>query len=84
MAAGFDKDGEAVEGLFSLGFGLVEIGSVTPEPQEGNAKPRVFRLTEDEAVINRSVLMILRWLYMFMQSSIDYQTNTCTGLQSHI
>lgn len=53
LAAGYDKDGEAVEGLFRLGFGLVEIGSVTPNPQPGNPKPRVFRLTENEAVINR-------------------------------
>ncbi|KAF2365919.1 Dihydroorotate dehydrogenase class 2 [Trinorchestia longiramus] len=53
LAAGYDKDGEAVEGLFRLGFGFVEVGSVTPKPQEGNPKPRVFRLSEDEAVINR-------------------------------
>ena len=53
LAAGFDKDGEAVEGISGLGFGFVEIGSVTPRPQAGNAQPRVFRLTEDEAVINR-------------------------------
>ncbi len=53
IAAGFDKHGEAVEGLFKMGFGFVEVGSVTPLPQEGNPKPRVFRLTEDEAVINR-------------------------------
>jgi dihydroorotate dehydrogenase len=53
IAAGFDKHGEAVEGLTKMGFGFVEIGSVTPLPQEGNPKPRVFRLTEDEAIINR-------------------------------
>ncbi|XP_047738193.1 dihydroorotate dehydrogenase (quinone), mitochondrial isoform X2 [Hyalella azteca] len=53
LAAGYDKDGEAVEGLFRLGFGFVEIGSVTPKPQPGNPGPRVFRLSEDEAVINR-------------------------------
>ncbi|XP_068812432.1 dihydroorotate dehydrogenase (quinone), mitochondrial [Struthio camelus] len=53
LAAGFDKHGEAVDGLFRMGFGFVEVGTVTPEPQEGNPKPRVFRLTEDEAVINR-------------------------------
>jgi dihydroorotate dehydrogenase len=46
VAAGFDKDGEAVEGLLSLGFGFVEIGSVTPLPQPGNPKPRCFRLKE--------------------------------------
>ncbi|XP_025115969.1 dihydroorotate dehydrogenase (quinone), mitochondrial-like isoform X2 [Pomacea canaliculata] len=53
LAAGFDKHGEAVDGLLKAGFGFVEIGSVTPVPQPGNEKPRVFRLTEDRAVINR-------------------------------
>ena len=53
LAAGFDKHGEAVDGLLKIGFGFVEIGSVTPLPQAGNDKPRVFRLMEDEAVINR-------------------------------
>lgn len=53
LAAGFDKHGEAVDGLLKIGFGFVEIGSVTPLPQAGNAKPRVFRLMEDKAVINR-------------------------------
>ncbi|CAO2609900.1 Dihydroorotate dehydrogenase (quinone), mitochondrial, partial [Lemmus lemmus] len=52
IAAGFDKHGEAVDGLYKLGFGFVEIGSVTPQPQEGNPRPRVFRLPEDQAVIN--------------------------------
>ncbi|XP_068633771.1 dihydroorotate dehydrogenase (quinone), mitochondrial [Battus philenor] len=53
IAAGFDKHGDAVVGLRNLGFSVVEIGSVTPEPQPGNPKPRVFRLHEDRAVINR-------------------------------
>ncbi|KAL8195160.1 UNVERIFIED_CONTAM: hypothetical protein K2H54_047341 [Gekko kuhli] len=53
LAAGFDKHGEAVDGLFRLGFGFVEVGSVTPQPQDGNPRPRVFRLPEDQAVINR-------------------------------
>ncbi|XP_064129899.1 dihydroorotate dehydrogenase (quinone), mitochondrial isoform X3 [Loxodonta africana] len=53
IAAGFDKHGEAVDGLFKMGFGFVEIGSVTPKPQEGNPRPRVFRLPEDQAIINR-------------------------------
>ncbi|KAF6738114.1 Dihydroorotate dehydrogenase (quinone), mitochondrial [Oryzias melastigma] len=53
IAAGFDKDGEAVNGLYKLGFGFVEVGTVTPKPQEGNPKPRVFRLPADNAVINR-------------------------------
>ncbi len=56
MAAGFDKNGEVVSALEKIGFGFVEVGTVTPNPQEGNEKPRVFRLLEDGAVINRSVL----------------------------
>ncbi|XP_038139630.1 dihydroorotate dehydrogenase (quinone), mitochondrial [Cyprinodon tularosa] len=53
IAAGFDKNGEAVDGLFKLGFGFVEVGTITPKPQEGNPKPRVFRLPADQAIINR-------------------------------
>lgn len=47
LAAGFDKNAEAVEGLLGLGFGFVEVGSVTPMPQEGNPKPRIFRLPKE-------------------------------------
>ena len=53
LAAGLDKNGEALGGLAKLGFGFVECGSVTPRPQAGNSKPRLFRLSEDKAVINR-------------------------------
>ncbi len=53
LAAGYDKDGLAWRGLSTLGFGHIEIGTVTPLPQPGNPRPRVFRLVEDEAVINR-------------------------------
>lgn len=53
LAAGFDKNGQAVTGLAQQGFGFVEVGTVTPQPQPGNPKPRVFRLKEDKAVINR-------------------------------
>jgi len=53
LAAGFDKDGEAIGNLLSMGFGSVEVGSITPKPQPGNPRPRVFRLEEDRAVINR-------------------------------
>jgi dihydroorotate dehydrogenase len=53
LAAGYDKNAEAVDALLGLGFGTVEIGSVTPLSQKGNPKPRFFRLPEDEAVINR-------------------------------
>ena len=53
LAAGFDKDAEVYNSIFSLGFGFVEVGTVTPFKQYGNEKPRVFRLEEDEALINR-------------------------------
>lgn len=53
MAAGYDKNAEVPDALLSLGFGFAEVGTVTPLPQTGNPKPRIFRLVEDEAVINR-------------------------------
>ncbi len=53
MAAGFDKNAEAIGPLFNLGFGFVEVGTVTPKPQRGNPSPRIFRCPEHEAVINR-------------------------------
>ncbi len=53
MAAGFDKDAEVPDQLLGLGFGFAEVGSITPLPQEGNPQPRLFRLVEDRAVINR-------------------------------
>ncbi|MBA3580902.1 MAG: quinone-dependent dihydroorotate dehydrogenase [Gammaproteobacteria bacterium] len=53
LAAGLDKDGECIDGLAALGFGFIEIGTVTPRPQSGNPKPRLFRLPEHHAIINR-------------------------------
>lgn len=53
LAAGLDKNGECIEGLAALGFGHIEIGTVTPRPQPGNPKPRLFRLPERQAIINR-------------------------------
>ena len=53
MAAGFDKDGEVPDALLGVGFGFAEVGSITPLPQAGNPRPRLFRLIEDRAVINR-------------------------------
>ena len=53
VAAGFDKNAEVYNPLFNLGFGFVEVGTITPKPQYGNPKPRIFRLEEDEALINR-------------------------------
>lgn len=53
LAAGFDKDAKCIDELACLGFGFIEIGTVTPKPQQGNDKPRLFRLSADEALINR-------------------------------
>jgi dihydroorotate dehydrogenase len=53
LAAGLDKDAAHIDGLARLGFGFIEVGTVTPKPQPGNAKPRLFRLPESEALINR-------------------------------
>ena len=53
LAAGMDKNGDYVDALGSLGFGFIEVGTVTPRPQPGNPKPRVFRLPEAQALINR-------------------------------
>lgn len=53
LAAGLDKNGEYIDALAAMGFGFIEVGTVTPRPQPGNPKPRMFRLTEHEALINR-------------------------------
>ena len=53
LAAGFDKSAEVYNSLFRFGFGFIEIGTVTPKEQQGNPKPRVFRLENDRALINR-------------------------------
>ncbi len=53
LAAGFDKDGKLISELSAFGFGFIEVGTVTPKPQEGNPKPRLFRLPNDHALINR-------------------------------
>ncbi len=53
LAAGFDKDARVIDAMLGTGFGFVEVGTITPKPQAGNPRPRLFRLSEDEAVINR-------------------------------
>ncbi len=53
LAAGLDKNGDYIDALAALGFGFIEVGTITPKPQQGNDKPRLFRLTEQEAIINR-------------------------------
>ncbi len=52
LAAGFDKNAEVIKSMFSYGFGFIEVGTITPKPQQGNQKPRIFRLFEDKAIIN--------------------------------
>ena len=53
LAAGLDKNGDCIDGLAALGFGFIEIGTITPRPQPGNPKPRIFRLPEAQGIINR-------------------------------
>jgi len=53
LAAGFDKDGKYIKAMSALGFGFIEVGTVTPRPQIGNPRPRLFRIIKDEAIINR-------------------------------
>ena len=53
IAAGFDKNAELIDPLLKIGFGFVECGTVTPKPQYGNPKPRIFRLKQDNAIINK-------------------------------
>ena len=53
LAAGLDKNGECIDAFAAMGFGFIEVGTVTPLPQAGNEKPRIFRITEAEAIINR-------------------------------
>ena len=72
MAAGFDKNAEVYNSLFKLGFGFVEVGTVTPLKQYGNPKPRVFRLVEDEALINRLVLNIGSSLFSLIKLGIKF------------
>ncbi|KAL6767064.1 PYR4 [Auxenochlorella protothecoides x Auxenochlorella symbiontica] len=86
LAAGFDKSAEGPEALLNLGFGFVEIGSVTPLPQPGNAKPRVFRIEEEGAVINRygfnndGVDAVRQRLKTFRNRQDDPSTSTPAGL----
>ena len=81
LAAGYDKDGIAVRGLSALGFGHIEVGTVTPRPQPGNPKPRVFRLVEDEAVINRMGFPGMGADFVSSQlSAISHQRTTVIGL----
>jgi len=74
LAAGFDKNAEAIAGALRLGFGFTEVGTITPKPQPGNAKPRVFRLPEDGAVINR---------YGFNNDGMEAAASRLTAYRQH-
>jgi dihydroorotate dehydrogenase len=74
LAAGFDKHGDAIGGGLDLGFAFVEVGSVTPKEQPGNPYPRVFRLPEDQAVINR---------YGFNSHGLDRVANNMIDFQNY-
>lgn len=73
LAAGFDKNAEAITGALGLGFGFTEVGTITPKAQPGNPKPRVFRLPEDGAVINR---------YGFNNDGMDYAASRLSAFRN--
>ena len=75
LAAGMDKNGDCIEGMAALGFGFLEIGTVTPRPQPGNPKPRMFRLVEQQAVINR---------LGFNNKGVDYLVEQVKARRSNI
>ncbi|MDD5033538.1 MAG: quinone-dependent dihydroorotate dehydrogenase [Methylococcaceae bacterium] len=75
VAAGLDKNGDCIDGLAALGFGFIELGTVTPLPQPGNPKPRLFRLVEQQALINR---------LGFNNKGIDYLIERVRAKRSHI
>lgn len=79
LAAGLDKNGDYIEALAALGFGFVEIGTVTPRPQDGNPKPRLFRIPEAEAIINRMGFNNLGVDHLVEQVKIA-QTDTLVGI----
>jgi dihydroorotate dehydrogenase len=80
LAAGFDKDGEIIQPLFSLGFGVVEIGTVTPRPQPGNPSPRMFRLVADKAIINRYGFNS-RGASVVLQNVLEFQQQQHSSVQ---
>ncbi|MFI3320651.1 MAG: quinone-dependent dihydroorotate dehydrogenase [Rikenellaceae bacterium] len=79
LAAGFDRDGEVVEELGALGFGFVEVGAVTSQPQEGNPKPRVFRLHKDQAIVNRLGQPNRGWMCAIENLRKSYGKGTLIG-----
>jgi len=75
LAAGFDKNADGVKGLSTLGFGFIEVGTVTPKPQDGNEKPRLFRLPKNQAIINRMG---------FNNKGVDYLVSSLERLKPNI
>ena len=73
LAAGFDKSAEVYNSLFKLGYGFVEVGTVTPKKQLGNPKPRVFRLEKDHALINGLDLIIMDLISYLIEFQRIYQ-----------
>ena len=77
LAAGFDKNAEVINSMFSFGFGFLEVGTITPQPQNGNSKPRVFRLNEDKAIINslgfnnRGIKKVKKNLTKYQKSNLN-------------
>ena len=80
LAAGYDKDGIGWQGLASLGFSHIEIGTVTPKPQPGNPKPRLFRIPEEEALINRMGFPGMGALFVKQQISKPHPKNLVLGV----
>ncbi len=85
LAAGFDKNGELMGEMANLGFGFVEVGTVTPLPQDGNPKPRMFRLPDDEGLINRmgfnnaGVDIVAERIAAFRKNAKEYQKGLIIG-----
>lgn len=80
LAAGYDKDGQGWQGLACLGFGHIEIGTVTPQPQPGNPRPRLFRLPEEQALINRMGFPGMGSEFVLQQISIPRPKNLVLGV----
>jgi dihydroorotate dehydrogenase len=80
MAAGYDKDAQSWRGLASLGFGHIELGTVTVQPQDGNPKPRIFRIPEERAVINRCGFPNLGSEYMLKRMNANKPKNLILGV----
>ncbi|AFJ03271.1 Dihydroorotate dehydrogenase [Methylophaga frappieri] len=80
LAAGLDKNGDYIEALSQLGFGFIEVGTVTPRPQPGNTRPRLFRLTDAEAIINRMGFNNKGVEYLSEQVQVARTKNTIVGI----